>query len=113
MNMNNINRSRSKSAITFKELKNKTEEIYEFGNDWGLYVDIEMNYQNNFKPQKIKTSNFTLFKILEDDDEEENEMQNENKNQKYNYFHNTRLFLTKILFYLSLLLGFNYYLDNK
>ena len=47
-------RIRSRSAITFEELKNKTEEVYEFGNDWGLYVDIEMNYNSNFKKQKIK-----------------------------------------------------------
>lgn len=126
-------RIRSRSAITFEELKNKTEEVYEFGNDWGLYVDIEMNYNSNFKKQKINTSNFSLFKIFErinedeDEDEEynqykkeyeeykENGVENdENKEKKkINYFNSTKLFLTKLAFYLCLVLGFNFYLDKN
>jgi hypothetical protein len=114
------NRIRSRSAMTFKELKNKTEEIYEFGNDWGLYVDIETNYQQNYKPQKINKTNFTLFKILElkHEDEEDEEDRNEEEankiqNKKYNYFNGTLSFMTKIFFYLCLVLGFNYNFNKK
>lgn len=45
---------KSRSALTFIELKNKTEDIYEFGNDWGLYIDIEMNYQTHFREIREK-----------------------------------------------------------
>lgn len=60
----------SRSAISFIELKNKAEEIYDFGNDWGLYVDIEIQFYN-FREQKIKINRNTypLFKIVEVIDE--------------------------------------------
>lgn len=36
-------RQYSKSVITFKELEKKINEYHEFGNEWGLYIDIEKN----------------------------------------------------------------------
>lgn len=114
------NRFRSRSAISFEELKNKTDEIYEFGNDWGLYVDIETNYHNNFKQQKIKTSNYSLFKIFEANEkycEEEYDLHNakneNNREEKINYFKNGKLFLKNILVYLCVVLGINYYFGAK
>lgn len=36
----------SKSAITFKEFEKKINEFHDFGNEWGLYIDIEKNYND-------------------------------------------------------------------
>jgi len=36
-------RQYSKSVITFKELEKKISHYHEFGNEWGLYIDIEKN----------------------------------------------------------------------
>ena len=36
-------RQYSKSVITFKELEKKINHYHEFGNEWGLYIDIEKN----------------------------------------------------------------------
>lgn len=36
-------KSCSKSAITFKEFEKKLNHFHEFGNEWGLYIDIEKN----------------------------------------------------------------------
>jgi len=36
-------RQYSKSVITFKELEKKINDYHEFGNEWGLYIDIEKN----------------------------------------------------------------------
>ncbi len=100
-------RPRSASAITFDELKNKVEEIHDFGNDWGLFVDIETNYHNHFPEQKINRTNYPLYQIIEEDEE------NLDNVKKNNYFKNTKLFLTKLLFYLSFVLGFTFIFDNK
>lgn len=74
----------SRSAISFIELKNKAEEIYDFGNDWGLYVDIEIQFYN-FREQKIKINRdpYPLFKIVETLCEND-DYNNENDNYGYN-----------------------------
>jgi hypothetical protein len=58
---------KSKSAISFKEFKEKMNEHHHFENEWGFYVDIEYN---------------KLFLI-------QNSKQNNNKNEKTIY---SRLF---------------------
>lgn len=35
--------NKSKSAISFKEFKQKMNEHHHFENEWGFYVDIENN----------------------------------------------------------------------
>jgi len=44
-------RQYSKSVITFKEFEKKLSDFHDFGNEWGLYVDIE----NFDMPIEIKT----------------------------------------------------------
>jgi hypothetical protein len=36
-------RQYSKSVITFNEFEKKLNDFHEFGNEWGLYIDIEKN----------------------------------------------------------------------
>lgn len=64
------NRLRAKSAITFDEFKNKVDEVFEFGNDWGLYVEIDKNY-NHFMENKINKNKYKLFSIIENNIEED------------------------------------------
>jgi hypothetical protein len=35
--------SKAKSEISFKEFQHIANEVFEFGNEWGFYVDIETN----------------------------------------------------------------------
>jgi hypothetical protein len=48
--------NKSKSAISFKEFKQKINEHHHFENEWGFYVDIENNklfvIQNSNKNEK-------------------------------------------------------------
>ena len=116
--------TKSRSALTFSELKNKTEEIYEFGNDWGLYIDIEMNYQNHFREKKINKVINTLDKIIENENEFENENErcsiykeiNKNKNNKfniYNYFNTFTSNIRQLIIYLFIAFEISYIIDDK
>lgn len=122
---------KSRSALTFIELKNKTEDIYEFGNDWGLYIDIEMNYQTHFREireKKINKIRNTLDKIDEYEDEylnhhieidkEENHKNAKNKNEKNKIDINTLLYrlrkcFRQLFLYLFLAIGLSYFIDNN
>lgn len=97
---------KSRSAISFDELKDKVEDIHEFGNDWGLFIDIESDYQNQFEknsPSKRKHI------ILDNIDFDEDNL----KFTKQSYFKRTKLFMTKLVFYLCIVLGVTYIFDNK
>lgn len=53
----------SKSHVTFDELEKKANHVFEFGNDWGLYVDIEnseMKY-SDFQRSKYKMSTINEY----------------------------------------------------
>jgi hypothetical protein len=120
---------KSRSALTFSELKNKTDEIYEFGNDWGLYIDIEMNYQYHFREKKINRIINTLDRINENEFENEFEMKNlnENENEKnhyyenkinnknyiLNYFNRIKLFVRQAIIYVFIAIGLSFILENK
>lgn len=121
---------KSRSALTFSELKNKTEDIYEFGNDWGLYIDIETNYQNHFKEireKKINKIRNTLDKIDEHEDEYLNhhiEIEKEDKdyykNDKiknkidiYTYLNRLRKCFRHLFMYLFLAIGISFIFDNN
>lgn len=122
---------KSRSALTFSELKNKTDEIYEFGNDWGLYIDIEMNYQHHFREKKINRIINTLDRINENEFENEFEMknlnENENENEKnhyyenkinnknyiLNYFNRIKLFVRQAIIYIFIAVGLSFILENK
>jgi len=113
---------KSRSALTFSELKNKTDEIYEFGNDWGLYIDIEINYQNHFREKKNKIIN-TLDKINENDEGKydiSNDISNDNSNDIYNkninnntYYYRVKFFITKIIYHMLAALGLSFIFNNK
>jgi hypothetical protein len=109
---------KSRSALTFSELKNKTDEIYEFGNDWGLYIDIETNYQHHFREKKINRIINTLDKINEND-EENYGLSSDNSNDIYNkninntYYYRVKFFITKIIFYMLAALGLSFIFNNK
>jgi hypothetical protein len=49
----NTNMNKSKSLITFKEFKNRMEDVHNFGNDWGLFIDIE-NHTHSFVKAKAE-----------------------------------------------------------
>jgi hypothetical protein len=114
---------KSRSALTFSELKNKTDEIYEFGNDWGLYIDIETNYQHYFREKKINKIINTLDRINENDEENydlSNDNYNNNSNDIYNkninnntYYYRVKFFITKIIFYMLAALGLSFIFNNK
>jgi hypothetical protein len=53
MNTTNINMNKSKSLITFKEFKNRMEDVHNFGNEWGLFIDIE-NHTHSFVKAKAE-----------------------------------------------------------
>lgn len=124
--------NKSRSALTFSELKNKTEDIYEFGNDWGLYIDIEINYHNHFKEMRenkinrINKIKNTLDKI--DESEYENEYNeiykddydnNKNKNKMssgiriYTYFGYFSTYCRQLLLYLLIIFGLSFILENN
>lgn len=42
----------------------RTKETYNFGNDWGLFVDMESNYIDIKNEEFIKKNNFKLNKRL-------------------------------------------------
>lgn len=35
--------TKTKSATSFRDFEHKANEVFEFGNDWGFYIDIESN----------------------------------------------------------------------
>ena len=129
---------KSRSALTFNELKNKTEDIYEFGNDWGLYIDIEKNYHQHFKEMREKKINRiinTLDKISEieneyddvydelnkdnhetytDKDKDKYKDKNNFNNSKINgYINYFRTCLRELIIYLFIIFGISYIFDNK
>lgn len=118
---------KSRSALTFSELKNKTEDIYEFGNDWGLYIDIETNYQNHFKEireKKINKIRNTLDKIDEYEGDylnhyieiEKEDFKNEKSKNKidiYTYLNSLRKCFRNLFMYLFLAIGISYVFDNN
>ena len=53
MNTPNTNMNKSKSLITFKEFKNRMEDVHNFGNEWGLFIDIE-NHTHSFVKAKAE-----------------------------------------------------------
>lgn len=107
---------KSKSAISFKELEHMANEVVEFGNDWGFYVDIETNNKliefTYLKKEKFNKKRIIFETIKEDENIEEklfNNYSDENNNfynkknsnkvdvyqsKKYNYFCN---FMKKFL----------------
>jgi len=111
---------KSRSALTFSELKNKTDEIYEFGNDWGLYIDIEMNYQHHFREKKINRIINTLDRINENENEFEMENLHENdiykeknKLNNFSYFNRIKSFIRQAIIYLFIAIGLSFILENK
>lgn len=128
--------NKSRSAITFSELKNKTEDIYEFGNDWGLYIDIEINYHNHFKEMRenkinrINKIKNTLDKIDENEyendcdydeiykgeynnDKNKNKISNSGRIRIYTYFGYFRTYCRQLLLYLLILFGLSFILENN
>lgn len=125
--------NKSRSAITFSELKNKTEDIYEFGNDWGLYIDIEINYHNHMKEMREKKINRiinTLDKIDEneyendydydeiykgeyDNDKNKNKKSNSGRIRIYTYFGYFRTCCRQLLLYLLIIFGLSFIFENN
>jgi len=112
---------KSRSALSFNELKNKSEEIYEFGNDWGLYIDIEINYHNHFRDQKLNKSKYPIHIINEIDETNEDNSGNLNTydnnytylNKNNSILYRVKLFLHKCIFYLLISLRLSFMFDNK
>ena len=65
------------AAITFNEYKDSKTEIYYFGNDYGLFIDIDNKNMSRkiyiYKNKNIKTD---LFTIVENDVENQSEIHN-------------------------------------
>lgn len=98
---------KSRSAISFNELRDKVEDIHDFGNDWGLYIDIENDYNNQFgENSPIKQKKNYIFDNIEFDDDDDDD-------KKKNYFKKTKLFMTKLLFYICIVLGVTYIFEDK
>lgn len=97
---------KSRSAICFNELKEKVEEVHEFGNDWGLFIDIENDYQNQFGENSPSKRKHIIFDDIELDEDNL-------KLKKQSYFKRTKLFMTKLMFYLCIVLGVTYIFDGK
>jgi hypothetical protein len=118
---NNTIKMKSKSAISFKELQHMANEVVDFGNDWGFYVDIETNNKliefTYFKKEKFNKKKIIYETIKEYENIEEkrffnNNENNENKknkkaensekiiiNRNYNYFCNfMKIYLIKYSF---------------
>lgn len=54
----------SKSHITFDEFEKKANKAFEFGNDWGLYVDIEncdLYYDTHLERYRYKYNLSTIY----------------------------------------------------
>lgn len=97
---------KSRSAITFNELKDKVDEIHEFGNDWGLFIDIENDYQNQFGENSLNRKKYNPINNFEFDNDDI-------KYDKQSYFKRTKLFMTKLLFYLCIVFGVSYVFNDK
>ena len=71
---------KSKSAITFEEYKNSLiEKTQNFGNDWGLFIEIDDNNTKNTKYKTIKNNLETI--------NETNEMyDSDNCDENYDYY---------------------------
>lgn len=106
---------RSKSHITFAELQKKANQVFEFGNDWGLYVDIEkceLNYDLKSHKFKYNISKSSIKEELEDEYSSEiienitNEINTENSENsgddytimKYLSIFSNKYFIKNILF---------------
>jgi len=80
--------TKTKSHITFKEFEKKANEVFEFGNDWGFYIDIETNtklFDTNYVANKHKQK-FSYYS-----NKKENIVYNK---EKYKYDTNDRANIT-------------------
>lgn len=44
---------KSKTAISFYEYKNKMNELIEYENEWGQYIDIDLDYDKKIYNNKL------------------------------------------------------------
>lgn len=64
-NISRIKTKYSKSYITFDDLEKKANKAFEFGNDWGLYIDIEnceLYYDSYLEKYKYKYNFYAVNK---------------------------------------------------
>jgi hypothetical protein len=48
---------KSKTAISFYEYKNKMNELIEYENEWGQYIDIDLDYDKKIYNNKLCSNN--------------------------------------------------------
>jgi len=48
---------KSKTAISFYEYKNKMNELIEYENEWGQYIDIDLDFEKKIYNNKLCCNN--------------------------------------------------------
>lgn len=76
--------NKSKSNMSFSEFTCRKRDLHNFGNDWGLFIDIERNYRKMYFKKKHCINGIYIVQVDYDNennnDDNEDEHNNENKN---------------------------------
>ena len=56
---------KSKTAISFYEYKNKMNELIEYENEWGQYIDIDLDFEKKIYNNKLSNNNNNYYNKYE------------------------------------------------